>query len=270
MSKGQNRFKSEPEGMEAPPTLQQRVALTQRPNSFALMYQRWSSLLFLHWEANAEALAATLPPGLYLDTFEGKAYLGLVPFYMDGVRPRFCPPVKGISDFLEMNLRTYVHDREGQAGVWFYSLDANQPLAVGLARRLFHLPYQHAEMRARREAEGWVRYSCRRAWTQVKMDFNYRGVGEVVTAQPGTLEFFLAERYLLYSFRNGELFSGRVYHAPYPLQRAELREWSDRILGLNGFDSVGRPPDLAHYSHGVEVEVFPLQQKRSSNKTSTS
>lgn len=245
--------------MQVPPSLEERASLTRRPDSFALMYQRWHSLLFLHWEMEAEVLAATLPPGLFLDTYEGKAYLGLVPFYMEGVRPRFCPPVKGLSNFLEMNLRTYVYDREGRSGVWFYSLDANQPLAVGLARRFVHLPYQHSKMSARRDEDGWIRYSCRRAWTQVEMEFHYRGVGEVSQAWPGTLEFFLAERYLLYSYSNGSLYCGRVHHQAYPLQRAEVRVWSDRILGLNGFDCVGRSPDLAHYSRGVDVEVFPLR-----------
>lgn len=249
------------------PSLQERIAVTQRPEELVVMYQRWSRLLFLHWEIEPSLLEATLPPDLHLDTFEGKAYLGLVPFYMSGVRPRFCPSVKGLSDFLEMNLRTYVHDGEGRPGVWFYSLDANQTVAVGLARRLFYLPYQHAEMRAEQEADGWIQYTSRRAWTGVEANFRYRGTGLATPATPGSLEYFLAERYLLYSARGPALFSGQVYHTPYLLQAAELQQWSDRPFGLNGFDPPGRRPDYAHFCAGVDVEVFPL--RRHSNIVST-
>jgi uncharacterized protein len=110
------------------------------------MYQQWRDLLFLHWEYSTATIQATLPDGLYVDTFDGKAYLGVVPFFMRNIRPRYLPTVPGISNFMELNLRTYVHDREGVPGVWFYSLDANQHLAVKIARRFFHLPYVFAHM----------------------------------------------------------------------------------------------------------------------------
>jgi len=111
------------------------------------MYQQWRDLLFLHWEYPAAAIQETLPEGLFVDTFGGTAYLGIVPFFMRNSRPRFLPAVPGLSNFMELNLRTYVYDRSGIPGVWFYSLDANQPLAVEIARRIFHLPYRHAKMR---------------------------------------------------------------------------------------------------------------------------
>ncbi len=220
------------------------------------MYQSWDELLFLHWEMSPGLLATTLPRGLHLDLFEGKAYLGIVPFFMNRVRPRFCPCVPGISDFLEMNLRTYVHDDQGRPGVWFYSLDANQALAVGIARRLFHLPYQHAEMAA--SVGDWVDYRSRRAWTRVVSHFRYRGLGQPTASAPGTLEFFLAERYLLFSLTGGRLRRGQVYHTPYPLEVAEVALYDDNLLLLNGFHPTGRRPDTAHYARGVEVEIFPL------------
>ena len=113
------------------------------------MYQRWSHLLFLHWRWDPAAIQATLPDGLFVDTHENHAYLGVVPFWMDAVRPRFCPPVPGLSWFLELNLRTYVHAADGTPGVWFYSLDCNNPVAVHLARTLFSLPYKAAITRTR-------------------------------------------------------------------------------------------------------------------------
>jgi uncharacterized protein len=244
------------------PTLVDRQEMCRRPNDVVVMYQNWDHLLFLHWEVLPELLQATLPPGLHLDTFEGRAFLGVVPFFMNDIRPRFCPTVPGISNFLEMNLRTYVHDDRGCPGVWFYSLDANQALAVGLARRLFHLPYQHAEMRARIDSAGWVHYSSRRAWTGVTCEYLYRGEGQPNPAKEGTLEYFLAERYLLYTQIKDKLYSGRVYHTPYPLTTAEVERCNSKLFMLSGFESPGRPPDLAHFSPGVQVEVFPLRRHR--------
>ena len=126
------------------------------------MFQQWREVLFLHWEYPVAAIQATLPEGLFVDTFDGKAYLGIVPFFMRNVRPRFLPIVPALSHFMELNLRTYVHDRAGVPGVWFYSLDANQWLAVEIARRFFHLPYEHAEMESRRTESGALRYQSKR------------------------------------------------------------------------------------------------------------
>jgi uncharacterized protein len=243
------------------PTLEDRLA-ARRPNNndILVMHQEWHDLLFLHWEMEAQLLASTLPQGLHLDTFEGRAFLGVVPFYMKNVRPRFCPAVGPISNFLEMNLRTYVHDDQGRPGVWFYSLDANQGLAVGLARRLFHLPYQHSKMQASKDQHGWIDYRNHRSWTQVRSRFLYRGLGEPSASEPGTLDFFLAERYLLFTQIKGAIWSGQVSHTPYPLQSAEVEVFDDNIFLLNGFRSTDRPPDYAHFSPGVKVDVYPIRR----------
>src|SRR5260370_520901 len=109
-----------------------------------VMFQRWLHLLFLHWPVSPEIVQMTLPKGLQVDTFEGNAWVGIVPFFMQGVRPAGFISFPGISNFLELNLRTYVRDANGRPGIWFYSLDANQPLAVCLARATFALPYEFA------------------------------------------------------------------------------------------------------------------------------
>lgn len=105
-----------------------------------VMFQRWAHLLFLHWSLAPDLVQLTLPHGLQVDTFEGKAWVGIVPFFMRGVRPAGFVSVPGISNFLEMNLRTYVRDEGGRPGIWFYSLDANQALAVCLARAVLRSP----------------------------------------------------------------------------------------------------------------------------------
>jgi uncharacterized protein YqjF (DUF2071 family) len=245
------------------PSIEQRQAVRTDPFGSAVMYQQWRDLLFLHWEFPAAAIQATLPKGLFVDTHDGKAYLGVVPFFMRNIRPRFLPAVPGISDFMEMNLRTYVHDRAGVPGVWFYSLDANQWLAVKIARRFFHLPYEHAEMKSSRTAEGRIRYESLRTGARAngsRCVFDYAAGAGVPQPEPGSLEFFLVERYRLYSQARDGLRRGAVFHEPYPLCRAELAAWDENLLPLDGFAPTGRPPDHLIMSRGVDVTVYSLER----------
>lgn len=227
------------------------------------MYQKWRELLFLHWAFEPEEIQETLPPGLYVDAYEGRAYVGIVPFFMRDVRPRFLPAIPGISNFQELNLRTYVYDESGLPGVWFYSLDAAGWLAVQAARRFFGLPYYYADMRAERGTDGAIDYRSQRygADPALKTVFRYRPLDPLPEAEPGSLDFFLVERYLLYSpaHRSGRYPTGRVYHQPYPLQEVELSGWDANLLALEGFDPPGRPPDHVVMSPGVDVAVFPLK-----------
>ncbi len=226
------------------------------------MYQRWQDLLFLHWSYPAHSIQATLPEGLFVDTFGGSAYLGVVPFFMRGIRPRFLPAVPGLSDFMELNLRTYVHDRAGVPGVWFYSLDANQWLAVHIARRFFHLPYEHARMQSRRTADGRIRFESQRTGARADVaccTFDYAAAADMRPAEPSSLEFFLVERYRLYAKTPDGLRRGAVFHEPYPLCRAEVNAWDGNLLPLDGFAPAGRPPDHVIMSRGVDVAIFPLE-----------
>jgi len=238
-----------------------RMAARRRPAVGSVMHQQWRDLLFLHWKFPVDLIQATLPSGLSVDTYDGEAYVGIVPFFMRNIRPRFFPAVPGISDFLEMNLRTYVHDRNGIPGVWFYSLDASQRLAVAVARRFFHLPYVYAEMTSHRVDGGAILYRVARRHGGASLlagEFEYQAGAEMPTAAPGTLEFFLVERYCLYAHGAGQMWRGTVHHQPYPLCRAEVTRWSDELLGLNGFVSPGRDPDHVVMSRGVDVTVYPL------------
>ncbi len=247
------------------PTEAQRLAACEPPARSAVMYQRWSDLLFLHWHYAADVIQASLPPGLFVDTHDGHAYLGVVPFAMQRVRPRCLPAVPGLSDFLELNLRTYVHDRAGVPGVWFYSLDANQWLAVEIARRLFHLPYEHARMSSHRDAEGRTHVRSQRMDapnTSASQSLVYAPGQTRPPAVPGSLEFFLVERYRLYAHGPSGLRRGAVAHEPYPLCQADVTGVDEQLLALNGFTPTGRPPDHVLYSPGVDVTVFPLERVR--------
>lgn len=227
-----------------------------RPDRPHVLYQRWTELAFLHWRWDPAALQRTLPPGLVVDTFQGEGWLAIVPFFMRDIRPRFCPTVPGISNFLELNVRTYVRDAQGRHGVWFYSLDCNQPIAVWTARTFFHLPYRHARMSAKR-ADEWIDYACRRRGESAESRFRYRVASTSRPAEPGTLAFFLAERYLLFAPTPGGIRCGQVHHVPYPLADLELEAWDANPLAQAGFGSPDRPPDHLLGASGVSVRVYP-------------
>ena len=237
----------------------QRLAMRERPATRQVMHQRWGDLLFLHWPVDAAMIQRKLPEGLYIDTFDGRAWIGVVPFYMERIRPVGMPPVPGISWFLELNVRTYVHDSEGRPGVWFFSLDCNQPFAVGIARRLFHLPYQHAWMRAVRDGETIDYHSRRRSPGAKVAEFRYQRADKPEPASPGTLEWFLVERYVLFSTnRHGKLFYGQVHHPPYRIQQGTCEKWSAEPLLLNGFPDPGIEPPSILVAESLQVSVFPL------------
>lgn len=230
--------------------LDARVRPTRRP----VMRQRWDDLFFLHWEYSAEAIQSRLPAGLTVDTFEGKAYLGVVGFRMNALRPSFLPAVPWLSGFNELNVRTYVRDAAGEPGVWFFSLDCERAPAVVIARAFFGLPYEHATM-----AFGpGLAQSCRRHGEQETAHYAWSAVSSPQVAAPGSLEFHLAERYAFFSVRGGRLRRGQVHHAPYALCPATTTAWSDLPLRWDGFPLTGRAPDLAHCSPGVDVEAFSL------------
>jgi uncharacterized protein YqjF (DUF2071 family) len=233
------------------------------------MYQRWAELLFLHWAVPETMLRPLIPPGLEIDTFEGNAYIGLVPFTMTGVRPKLFPPFPPLSNFHETNVRTYVHFRGRDPGVWFFSLDAANSLAVRIARAWYKLPYHFAKMQMTYVADlsrpiQWIDYATERLWpapTPAHCQVRYAPLGPVAPAQVGTLEHFLAERYILYTCSQGKLFSGQVHHAPYPLQTAQFARLEETLLAAAGIQRPDEAP-LAHFAREVTVNIFPLRRVR--------
>ena len=224
------------------------------------MRQTWRHLLFLHWTVPADELRPLLT-GLELDTFEGQAYVGLVPFTMTGVRPLGAPTVPPLSNFHETNVRTYVHLHGRDPGVWFFSLDAANAIAVHIARATYRLPYHFAtmSMAVSRDHQHIV-YSSERRWpepTPANCAVRYTRSGLVTRAKVGTLEHFLVERYILYAYANGRLYSGRVHHRAYPLQTAQVETWDETMLAANSIHRPDTQP-LVHYANEVRVLVYPL------------
>lgn len=236
------------------PTPEDRLAVRNRPEGPPVMFHSWRDLLFLHWEIDPALIAARIPDRLQVDLHEGKTYLGLVPFFMKKVRPRFLPPMPWLSDFMEMNVRAYVHDEQGRPGVWFFSLDCNQPVAVEIARKFFHLRYRHARMTSRPPL-----YECQRKGKPETASYRYEVPASDEIAEPGSLEFFLLERYLLFSeTRAGKLKCGQVHHLPYPFSRGAAREVDLAPLAWEGFEIKGAPVSTL-LSRGADVEIFPLR-----------
>jgi len=248
-----------------------RISPMQRPAGRAIGYQRWTNLLFVHWRLPVELVQPLIPPELTLDTWEGQAWVGLIPFYMSGVRPWWSPAIPAVSSFCETNVRTYVHFQGRDPGVWFLSLEASRSLAVRVARWRWHLPYYRADMHLSRQ-EDQVAYDSRRLWPgkagsgcQIQAEIGpWLGHDSPERALPAgralpeTLEHFLVERYILYAqAAPGQLAAGRVHHVPYPVRTARIIELHDTLLPAAGIV----PPTL--YCHtafcdGVEVEIFPL------------
>ncbi|QFP77538.1 YqjF family protein [Deinococcus sp. AJ005] len=218
-----------------------------------ILRMAWHDLCFMHWPVDAQAIARTLPRGVTVDTHGGKAYLGVVPFRMADVAPRLVPGVPGLSAFPELNLRTYV-TAGGEPGVWFYSLDAAQPLGVRLARRFFHLPYFDARMWVSRE-QGITRYASlrtHRGEPPARFAAAYRPIGGPVEAPPGSLEDWLTNRLNLYSAdRRGQVYRGRIAHHAWPLRRAEALIHENTLADALGILLEGPP----HLLHAEELRV---------------
>lgn len=237
------------------------LELRERPGGRPVMRQSWRSLTFLHIALPPAEVQAMLPKGLTVDTFpdetgEEKAWVGLVPFRMCGIRPRFAPALPWISAFPETNVRTYVHHQGSRPGVWFFSLDAARWLACRTARLWFGLPYWHAQMSVLESPEV-IAYSSRRLEgpERCRLEAVVRPRGSPAPAEPGTLDFFLVERYLLYSLHKGALWSGRVWHPPYAISEVSVERCEQNLL-----DARGMAWRHAAFSPGVDVDVYGLQR----------
>lgn len=223
----------------------------------------WTDLLFLHWPVPAATLRALIPAKLELDLFAGQAWIGIVPFRMARVHPRFFPEVPGLSAFPEINVRTYVR-HNGISGVFFFSLDAANPIAVRMARQFFHLPYFDAAMEVS-ISEAQVRYSSRRTHSGAgAADFTaeYGPTGPAYHAVPGTLEDWLTARYCFYASdavhpldpRAG-IYRCDIHHEPWALQPARVGMSVNTMTGPIDLVLPDVPP-LVHYAARTEVVAW--------------
>lgn len=271
-------------GLSHESSIDDRLAICKRPAGIPLMHQSWGKLLFMHWPIDPEILRPLIPSQLSIDTFEGQAWIGIVPFTMWGIRASFLPPVPGTSAFHELNVRTYVY-YQGVPGVWFFSLDAANSLAVWGARRFYHLPYFNATMRleqkgslidyssARSDARTYAQFFASETegfsadldsaefqnLPRAKLDVVWK-IGEPLPqAKPGSIEFFLTERYCLYAYRRGRLYRSRIFHDPWPLRAAFLDSCQSTMIESLG---IAQPKGelLLHYAESIAVDIWRLQR----------
>jgi uncharacterized protein YqjF (DUF2071 family) len=225
-----------------------------------LMAQTWRDLLFAHWPLPPEALARVLPPALPLDTFDGRAWIGVTPFEVSGLRPRGALPVPRVSRFPELNVRTYV-SLDGKPGIFFLSLDAASSLAVLAARRAYRLPYFRARMTIERR-DGEIRYECGRISPDgepAAFTGQYGPRGAVVRAAQGSLEYFLTERYCLYTVdETGRPLRADIQHPPWPLQPAGAAIATNSMTRPWRIELPAEPP-LLHYARLQQVVIWPLR-----------
>lgn len=233
-----------------------RITPTQRPDQKIVGYQTWRDLLFLHWPVSTAKVQKLLPPSLTVDTFDGTAYIGIVPFAMENVKPWWLPKAFAFN-FLETNLRTYVH-HNGRPGVYFFSLEAASWLAVQAARWGWQLPYYYAGMRMDRKDDDIEYELLRHGRHKAYFRAHYTIGDKLGPSQPGTLEHFLLERYLLFTQKGRKLLCGQVHHKPYPAFLAHPREVQEELVAAAGLPATQGPPTLAHFSPGVDVDIFPL------------
>jgi uncharacterized protein YqjF (DUF2071 family) len=215
-----------------------------------VVQQTWRDLLFAHWPVAKRVVQDRLPPGLVLDLWDETAWIGVVPFRLEGLRPRHLPGVPTATNFLELNVRTYVRVAD-QPGVYFFSLDASSSLAVTGARAVYNLPYHKAEMTCERAAE-WVSYRSQRADGPAAFEARYRPTGLADPAAPGSLEEFLVERYRLFTVRNDEVSRVEIDHPPWQLRPAHVEIVRNTMALAAGIPLPDQPP-FAHFVDRQDV-----------------
>jgi uncharacterized protein len=238
-----------------------RLGVRERPPGTPVMHQTWSKLLFLHWRLDPALLRPHIPAGLEIDTCDGSAWIALTPFTITGIRPPYLPAVPVISASHELNVRTYVH-RDGVPGVWFFSLDASNALAVPAARLSFHLPYFRARMELHEE-NGTIHFaSTRSEGSEPFPGFEARWIRTtpLTPPDPSSLDFFLIERYCLFSASDRHLHRARIHHRPWPLRRAELLSIESSMLARQGLPGVTGDPLLHAQGEPLHVEIWPPEE----------
>jgi uncharacterized protein YqjF (DUF2071 family) len=224
-----------------------------------IMGQTWADLLFCHWAVEPGAVRAHVPASLDLDLFDGRAWLSITPFEVQGTRARGTVPPPVLSRFPELNVRTYV-TRGGRAGIWFFSLDAASMLAVAAARGLYRLPYLRARMRIDRGG-GWIDYRSARSdprGAPARFEARYRPTGGVRHAPAGSLEAWLVERYRLYTVDGeGRVFAGDIHHRRWTIEDAEVEIRANTMTAPHGIALDAAP--VVQFARRQDVVFWPLQ-----------
>jgi len=224
-----------------------------------MMAQTWHDLLFAHWPIGAQALRAIVPAQLPLDTYDGRCWVGVIPFHLSGIHAPGLPPLVGLSRFPELNVRTYV-TLTGTPGVYFFSLDATSVAALWAARTFYRLPYFHACMSIESDRDCF-QYASRRHQINAEFRARYRPTSDIRLREKGSLERWVTERYCLYTVHHGRVFRAEIHHQQWPLQDAEAEIEFNSVAEAAGI-SLPQTAPLLHFARKLEVLLWPLQRIR--------
>lgn len=222
------------------------------------LVQEWRNLTFMHWEVEPEVLMPHIPKGLEIDLFQGKAYVGTIPFVMKNVRPRMLPSLPGVSTFPEFNIRTYV-TKNGKPGVLFITLDAQSRITCWHAPRSYGLPYRYAKcsLDASDDKYSW---KSRRTSDGVELEGECEIHGESRVAEKNSLEYFLFERYSLYTEHRGKLHMAYTLHAPWVFKDGNVKITKNTLTESYGLGIDVINPHYVHASEGVYVQTWPIEE----------
>lgn len=227
------------------------------PNYPWTMKQTWSDLLFAHYPIQFDVLRKLVPEALPLDSYNGMCWVGVVPFRMSGVGVRGLPPIPGTDTFPELNVRTYV-TLDGKPGVYFFSLDAANWLAVKAAKTLYHLPYWYADMTIKNRGTTIEFESKRRNHSEIELACSYRPISAPFQAAEGSFEEWLVERYCFYTLNaSGVPLRCDILHEPWTLQEAEAEFSYHSILSKQGI-AVESDLPILHFAKKIDVRAWPL------------
>lgn len=232
------------------------------PKTRWAMTQRWNDLLLAHWPIPASSLSGRIPEGLVADTFDGSAWVSIVPFWMDGARFRDLPPIPRLTSYPELHFRTYVRERYTNArGLFFFSLDSARLATVAMERFVNQLPYYWASIRLEHRKEREFGYQSERLFSKKAARFKarYRGLGpqaRLAQRTQGSLEHFLTERYCLFTANpHGRLLRGEMHHAPWPLEEAEAEIELNDLPSVHGV-TLNRTQPILHYARELVVYLW--------------
>lgn len=237
------------------------ASMRQQPGGWPVMHQVWDRLLFLHWPMDAKHLRPLIPPELEIDTWEGTAWIGVTPFTIRGIRPPLMPALPVISTSHELNVRTYVQ-RNGEPRVWFLSLDASNSLAVWAARLGFGLPYFRAKMKMTIETQS-VHFESSRTHAEAPpatFRASWKLGSRFPDAAPATRDFFLIERYALYSSSGDRLYQAGIHHRPWPLSSARVDQLDSTLLKSHGLIPPREVPVVHAQAEPLHVWIWPTKR----------
>ncbi|MFC4559592.1 YqjF family protein [Virgibacillus kekensis] len=230
--------------------------------------QVWRDLLFMHWPVPLSNIRPYVPAPFEIETYNGQAWISIVPFRATFNGPRGMPGKIPFSDYLELNVRTYVNYK-GESGVFFFSFDANSMIAVTGARKLFSLPYIHASMSAKKDGKSieFISHRKHNGYPEAILSVRYTPVNErPTTASKGSLTEWLVERYCFWTLIGKKIYKGPILHSPWDLQRVEVDTQMDQLLDFLGTEHFKEKP-LTHYCKQKKVKLFPFENRGTTDST---